>query len=150
MVSTKRILYVEDDRRDKELTLHTFAKHCIHNQVDHVWDGEEALDYLFRRNKYSERADDNPTVVLLDLKLPRVDGLKVLQVIKTTESLRRIPVVVMTSSREDQDLQRCYEYGVNAYVVKPINFHEFVDAIGQVGAFWGIINEPPVESPPEQ
>jgi CheY-like chemotaxis protein len=110
-----------------------------------VRDGEEALDYLFRQNSFSSRPDDLPAVVMLDLKMPKVDGLEVLQRMKGDARLKVIPVVVMTSSREEQDLQKCYQLGVNAYVVKPVNFHEFVDAVKQLGVFWAMLNEPPPE-----
>jgi len=139
----KRILLVEDSPRDAELTLHALAAHNLANEVLHLHDGAEALDYLHRRGEFSGRANGNPAVVLMDLKMPKVDGLEVLRQMKGEPGLATIPVVVMTSSREDRDLQAAYRLGVNAYVVKPVKFKEFVDAVKQVGAFWAILNEPP-------
>jgi DNA-binding response OmpR family regulator len=106
-------------------------------------DGEEALDYLYYRGKYQRRSGENPAVLLLDLKLPKVDGLQVLETIKSDDKLKMIPVVVLTSSREERDMIASYKLGVNAYVVKPVDFHEFVNAIKELGVFWAIINEPP-------
>jgi CheY-like chemotaxis protein len=113
------------------------------NEVVVTRDGEEALDYLFCRGRFKGRTNGNPAVLLLDLKLPKVDGLEVLQQIKSDEKLRLIPVVVLTSSREERDMVASYKLGVNAYVVKPVDFHEFVNAIKELGVFWAIINEPP-------
>lgn len=139
----KRILLVEDDPMDAEMTLRALAAHHLANEVVHLRDGAEALDFLYRRGRFSDRPNGNPAVVLLDLKMPRVDGLEVLRQIKGEPGLRQIPVVVMTSSREDRDLQAAYTLGVNAYVVKPLKFQSFVDAVKQVGAFWAVLNEPP-------
>jgi CheY-like chemotaxis protein len=111
--------------------------------VLHVWDGAEALDYMRRSGKYAGRFEGNPAVVLLDLKMPKVDGLEVLRQLKADPLLKAVPVVVMTSSREDRDLSACYELGVNAYVVKPVEFQSFVEAVQQVGAFWAVLNELP-------
>ncbi|OKH24814.1 two-component system response regulator [Hydrococcus rivularis NIES-593] len=144
----KRILLVEDSIRDVELILTSLAENNLGNEVVVVRDGEEALDYLYRRGLYRLRREGNPVVVLLDLKLPKIDGIEVLTDIKANEALRTVPVVVLTSSREEDDLTRCYELGTNAYVVKPIDFHEFVDAIKGLGLFWAIINEPPPGSMP--
>ena len=144
----KRILLIEDSPRDAELALHALAAHNLANEVLHLHDGAEALDYLHRRGEFSGRANGNPAVVLMDLKMPKVDGLEVLRQIKGEPGLATIPVVVMTSSREDRDLQAAYRLGVNAYVVKPVQFREFVDAVQQVGAFWAILNEPPPGSAP--
>ncbi len=116
----------------------------------HVWDGAEALDYLYRRGEYTGRPEGNPAVVLLDLKMPRVDGLEVLRQVKGDPVLKGVPVVVMTSSREDRDLNTCYELGVNAYVVKPVKFQAFVEAVQQVGAFWAVLNELPPGSVPRR
>lgn len=113
------------------------------NEVVVVRDGADALDYLLRRNAFAERDDGNPAVMLLDLKLPKVDGLEVLKAVRATAELRSIPVVMLTSSREGPDLQRAYELGVNAYVVKPVEFKEFVAAISDLGMFWAVLNEPP-------
>ena len=138
-----RILLVEDDPKDVELTLTALEEYNLANEVVVTRGGEEALDYLFRRGTFSTRSNDNPAVLLLDLKLPKVDGLEVLQQIKSNENLRMIPVVVLTSSREERDVLASYKLGVNAYVVKPVDFHEFVDAIRELGIFWAIINAPP-------
>jgi CheY-like chemotaxis protein len=139
----KKILLVEDDPRDVELTLTALAEHHLANQVKVVGDGAEALDYLYRRGKFQDRAGGNPIVVLLDLKLPKLNGLEVLQIIKADEQLKVIPVVVLSSSRETPDLVKCYQHGVNAYVVKPVDFSEFMRAVQQLGVFWAAINEPP-------
>jgi CheY-like chemotaxis protein len=141
----KRILLVEDSPLDAELTLDALETHHLANEVVHVRDGEEALDYLFRRNSFASRPDDLPAVVMLDLKMPKVDGMEVLQQMKSDPRMKVIPVVIMTSSREEQDLHKSYQLGVNAYVVKPVNFHEFVDAVKQLGVFWAMLNEPPPE-----
>lgn len=139
----RRILYVEDSPRDAELTLQALAESHLANEVIHLGDGADALDYLFRRGEFAGRTNGHPTVILLDLKMPRVDGLEVLRQIRSDAELKAIPVVVMTSSREDSDLAQCYALGVNAYVVKPVKFHEFVDAVKQVGGFWAVLNQPP-------
>lgn len=138
-----RILIVEDDPRDVELTLTALEEYNLANEVVVTRDGEEALDYLYCRGNFNTRNADNPAVLLLDLKLPKVDGLEVLQQIKSDEKLRMIPVVVLTSSREERDMVASYTLGVNAYVVKPVDFHEFVNAIKELGIFWAVINEPP-------
>jgi DNA-binding response OmpR family regulator len=138
-----RILMVEDDPRDVELTLTALAEYNLTNEVVVIHDGEQALDYLYRRGDYKARNNKNPAVLLLDLKLPKVDGLEVLQQVKSDETLKMIPVVVLTSSREERDMVASYKLGVNAYVVKPVDFHEFVNAIKELGMFWAIINEPP-------
>lgn len=139
----KRILLVEDDPRDVELTLAALEEHHLANQVAVVRDGEQALDYLYRRGEFKTRAGGQPILVLLDLKLPKVNGLEVLQSIKADEQLKLIPVVVLTSSRETPDLIECYQLGVNAYVVKPVDFTEFMNAVRQLGIFWAAINELP-------
>jgi CheY-like chemotaxis protein len=138
-----RILIVEDDPKDVELTLTALEEYNLANEVVVTRDGEEALDYLYCRGNFKVRTSDNPAVLLLDLKLPKVDGLEVLQQIKSDEKLRMIPVVVLTSSREERDMVASYKLGVNAYVVKPVDFHEFVNAIKELGVFWAVINEPP-------
>jgi CheY-like chemotaxis protein len=137
------ILLVEDDPKDIELTLTTLEEYNLANEVVVTGDGEEALDYLYRRGAFATRSNGNPAVLLLDLKLPKVDGLEVLQQIKSDEKLRMIPVVVLTSSHEERDMVASYSLGVNAYVVKPVDFYEFVNAIRELGVFWAIINEPP-------
>jgi CheY-like chemotaxis protein len=139
----KRILLADDSPRDTELALDALAQHNLANEVVAVRDGAEALDYLYRRGQFADRASGQPAVVLLDLKMPKVDGLDVLRQIKSDPQLKMIPVVVMTSSREEPDLVNCYQLGVNAYMVKPVQFQEFVEAVKQVGAFWAVINEPP-------
>ena len=138
-----RILIVEDDPKDVELTLIALEEYNLANEVVVTRDGEEALDYLYCRGNFKMRSSDNPAVLLLDLKLPKVNGLEVLQQIKSDEKLKMIPVVVLTSSREERDMVASYKLGVNAYVVKPVDFHEFVNAIKELGIFWAIINEPP-------
>ena len=143
MNSLGRILIVEDDPKDVELALTALDEYNLANEVVVARDGEEALDYLYFRGRFKGRAEGNPSVLLLDLKLPKIDGLEVLQQVKSDEKLRMIPVVVLTSSREERDMVASYKLGVNAYVVKPVDFHEFVNAIKELGIFWAIINEPP-------
>jgi DNA-binding response OmpR family regulator len=138
-----RILLVEDDPSDVELTLDALGEYNLANEVVVTRDGKLALDYLYCRGEFSARSEENPAVVLLDLKLPRVNGLEVLQQVKSDERLKMIPVVVLTSSQEEKDMMRSYKLGVNAYVVKPVDFHEFVNAVKELGVFWGIINQPP-------
>ncbi len=139
----KPILLVEDNPNDLELTLVALERSQLANDVVIKRDGAEALDYLLRRGDYEDRADGNPAVLLLDLKLPKVDGLEVLKTVRETPALRSIPVVMLTSSREEPDLMRAYEMGVNAYVVKPVEFKDFVAAISDLGIFWAVLNEPP-------
>lgn len=139
----KPILLVEDNLNDLELTLVALERSQLANEVIVLRDGAEALDYLFRRGAYADRVDGNPAVLLLDLKLPKVDGLQVLDAIRQSDDLRSIPVVMLTSSREELDLSRAYQLGVNAYVVKPVEFKEFVSAISDLGIFWAVLNEPP-------
>jgi CheY-like chemotaxis protein len=138
----RRILLVEDNPRDQELALDALREYNVANEIVTLRDGAEALDYLYRRGEFATRTDTDPAVVLLDLKMPRVDGLEVLRQIKADPQLKMIPVVMMTSSREEQDLLSSYKLGVNAYVVKPLSFHEFIDAIKVLGAFWAVLNEP--------
>lgn len=139
----KRILVVEDSEQDIELTLAALEGHNVANEVDIARDGAEALDYLLRRGAFADRIGDLPVVILLDLKMPRVDGLEVLRQIKANPELKKIPVVMLTSSREEQDLVTSYELGANAYVVKPVNFQQFMESVKQLGCFWAVINEPP-------
>jgi len=143
MAELKRILLVEDNPNDIELTLAALEENRLANEVVVVRDGEEALDYLNRRGIFKMRTAGHPAVVLLDLKLPKVDGLEVLERLKADPSLKPIPVVMLTSSREEQDLVTSYNLGVNAYVVKPVDFNEFVGAIKELGLFWAVINQPP-------
>ena len=143
MSSLKRILLVEDSVRDAEMALHGLADFNLANHVLHVRDGVEALDYLHRRGQFAGRPPGPPALVMLDLKMPRLDGMELLRHMKRDPNLKSIPVVIMTSSREEPDLVQAYELGVNAYVVKPVKFHEFVDAVKQVGSFWAVLNEPP-------
>ncbi len=143
MAELKRILLVEDSINDIELTLAALEENHLANEVVVTRDGAEALDYLYRRGIFKMRAQGNPAVVLLDLKLPRVDGMEVLRQLKSDPELRKVPVVMLTSSREEQDLLASYNLGVNAYVVKPVEFAEFVTALNKLGLFWAVINEPP-------
>lgn len=137
------ILLVEDNPDDIELTLIALEKTRLANPVVSVRDGEEALDFLRRQGKWAERVDQNPAVILLDKKLPKIDGHEVLKSVRADESLRHIPVVMLTSSREEKDLLRSYDLGVNAYVVKPVAFDDFMAAISDLGMFWAVLNEPP-------
>lgn len=139
----KPILLVEDNPHDLELTLIALSKSQLANEVVVMRDGAEALDYLYRRGEFAGRAVGNPAVILLDLKLPKVDGLEVLKDIRHSDTLRSVPVVMLTSSKEEQDVVRSYELGVNAYVVKPVDFTEFLRAIADLGIFWAVLNEPP-------
>jgi CheY-like chemotaxis protein len=139
----KPILLVEDNPRDLELTLLALEKTNLANEVVTVRDGKEALDYLFRAEEFADRAEGNPAVVLLDLKLPRIDGIQVLEAIRANAVTQTIPVVMLTASREEKDLLRSYKLGVNAYVVKPVAFKEFLTAIRELGIFWAVLNEPP-------
>lgn len=148
MKELKRILLVEDSPNDVELTLAALEENHLANEVVVVRDGEEALDYLYRRGIFKLRIEGNPVVVLLDLKLPKVDGLEVLAQLKSDPTMKVIPIVMLTSSREEQDLIRSYDLGVNAYVVKPVDFHEFVNAIKEIGLFWAVVNQLPPGSLP--
>ncbi len=141
MAQLKSILLAEDNPKDVELTLTALSEHNLANEVVVARDGEEALDYLLRRGRFRERPEDNPAVVLLDLKMPRVDGLEVLRRIKSDDGLKTIPVVMLTSSREERDLIESYRLGINAYVVKPVGFEQFVEAVRQIGVFWALLNE---------
>jgi len=142
-MTVSRILLAEDSAQDVELTLNALAEHNLSNSVDVTRDGAEALDYLFKRGAHAARRNGNPVLILLDLKMPKVDGLEVLRTVKADPRLRTIPVVVLTSSREEQDVVRSYELGVNAYVVKPVGFDKFVGAVRELGLFWMLLNEPP-------
>ena len=142
----KPILLVEDDPSDLELTLLALDRSQLANEVIVARDGQEAIDYLRGEGAWSTRNPGNPAVTLLDLKLPKIDGLEVLEMIRSSDALKSIPVVMLTSSREEQDLVRSYALGVNAYVVKPVEFNEFVEAIADLGVFWAVLNEPPPDS----
>ena len=146
MVKLGRILLVEDDPNDVELTLSALSENHLANEVVVARDGEEALNYLYRRGGYASREEGNPIVVLLDLKLPKVDGMEVLRQVKTDPVLKMIPVVMLTSSREEQDLVGSYELATNGYVVKPVDFQDFVEAVSGMGLFWATINHPPLGS----
>lgn len=143
MNELKRILLVEDDPRDIELTLTALAENNLANEVVVVRDGAEALDFLRYEGGYQIRRKGNPAVILLDLKLPKVDGLQVLREIRSDNALKTIPVCILTSSREERDLIESYNLGVNAYVVKPVGFKEFVTVVQEIGLFWAVINEVP-------
>jgi CheY-like chemotaxis protein len=140
------ILLVEDSVRDAEMTIAALEESLLANRIVHLRDGAEALDYLYRRGTFANNPPGYPCVVLLDLKMPKVDGLEVLRVIKAEPAFKSIPVVMMTSSREESDLVKSYELGVNAYVVKPLGFQDFVNAIRQVGVFWAVLNQLPPAS----
>jgi len=139
----KRIVLAEDDENDVELTVSALQENHVANEIVVVRDGAEALDYLYKRNGYASRSGSNPALLLLDLKMPKVDGLEVLRQVKSDPAMRSIPVVVLTSSREEQDLLRSYDLGVNAYVVKPVDFNEFIGAVKLLGGFWAVLNEQP-------
>jgi CheY-like chemotaxis protein len=143
MSPLKRILLAEDNDRDVELTLAALDEHNLANEVVVARDGAEAMDYLYGRGKFAGHANGLPVVVLLDLKMPKVDGLEVLRQMRNDPEIKHVPVVMITSSREEQDLIRSYQLGVNAYVVKPVDFQKFVESVKQIGVFWAIINEPP-------
>jgi CheY-like chemotaxis protein len=139
----KTILLVEDDPNDVKLTMKALEEYALANNVSIVNDGEEALDFLYYRGKFEDRENGTPIVILLDLKLPKINGLEVLRMIKSDKNLKNIPIVILTSSREESDLDECYELGVNAYVVKPVDFHDFIESIRRLGIFWILTNEPP-------
>jgi CheY-like chemotaxis protein len=146
MVEIRTILFAEDNPKDVELTLEALGDHNLANNVIVVRDGVETMDYLRREGKYKQRKPGNPAVLLLDIKMPRMDGIEVLRAIRKDKTLKMIPVVMLTSSREQQDLIKSYELGVNAYVVKPVDFKEFIEAVKQLGIFWAVINEVPPSS----
>jgi CheY-like chemotaxis protein len=146
MARLRPILLVEDNLKDIELMLVALKKNHFANEIVVARDGAEALDYLYRRGQFRSRDDGLPIAMLLDLKMPKVDGLDVLRQIKSDDTLKIIPVVMLTSSREEEDLVKSYKLGVNAYVVKPVGFQEFVEAIKRTGMFWAVVNEPPPEA----
>jgi CheY-like chemotaxis protein len=143
MLELRRILLVEDDPREVELTLEALAGCNLANEVVVARDGEQALEFLYRQGLFASGASGNPAVILLDIKMPKVDGVEVIRRLKSDGAMRTIPIVVLTSSRESRDVEDCYRLGVNAYVVKPIEFRGFVEAVRAVGVFWALINEPP-------
>lgn len=138
----KKILLAEDDDADAELTIDALKQNNLKNDIVRVANGEEVLDYLFKRGQFKDNKDNIPTVVLLDLKMPKINGIEVLRQIRENPKLKYTPVVVLTSSHEDRDLKSCHELGVNAYIVKPVDFHEFVNAVKTTGNFWGLLNNP--------
>ena len=142
METLQGILLVEDDPKDIELTLTALSEYNLSNEIMVARDGVEALDYLYRRGEFALRPEGKPVVILLDLKMPRLDGVQVLRQLKSDEQMRFVPVVILTSSRESRDLEEAYRFGANAYVVKPVRFTEFVEAIKGIGVFWALINEP--------
>ncbi|HLW94302.1 MAG TPA: response regulator [Solirubrobacteraceae bacterium] len=144
--ATVEILLVEDNPNDLELALHAFQKHKFANSIEVARDGQEALDYLLGGNGRPPGA--RPRIVLLDLKLPKVDGLQVLREIRSTPELAHLPVVILTSSREERDIVESYDLGVNSYIVKPVDFDQFVDAVQTLGLYWLLLNEPPVAMTP--
>ena len=144
-MNIRHILLAEDDPRDAKLTLAALGEFNLANKVTVVNDGEQTLDYLYCRGKFVDRKPGNPVAILLDLKMPKVDGLEVLKTIKSDSHLKMIPIIMLTSSRETPDLVECYSQGVNAYVVKPVDFGEFAKAVKQLGVFWAAVNEPPPE-----
>jgi len=143
MIELKTILLVEDNPQDVELTLEALSEHNLANNVIAVNDGVEAMDYLNYEGRFKDRKKGKPAVMLLDIKMPRMDGIEVLESIRADERFKTLPVVMLTSSREEPDLKRCYELGVNAYVVKPVNFTDFLGAVKQIGFFWAMLNEQP-------
>ena len=143
MIGLRPILLAEDNPNDAELTLEALASSALANQVTHVKDGVEALEFLRCTGQYSERVHCNPAVTILDIKMPRLDGIEVLRAIRSDPDLRSMPVVMLTSSREEQDLVRSYALGINAYVVKPVKFADFLNAVKEIGVFWAMINELP-------
>jgi CheY-like chemotaxis protein len=143
ITNIRKIMLAEDNANDAELTLTALSENRIGNEVVLVRDGAEALDYLYCRGGFAGRTDGNPVLVVLDLKMPKVDGIEVLRQVKSDPVLKHIPVVILTSSREEQDVVKSYDLGVNAYVVKPVAFNEFIDAVKSLGGFWAVVNEPP-------
>ena len=138
------ILLVEDNPSDAELTIRALKKSNLANKLHHVKDGDEALDFIFGQSKYANREIENvPKVILLDLKMPKVNGIEVLRILKADERTKKIPIVVLTSSKEDPDIKECYQLGVNSYVVKPVNFDGFLKAVSDLGLYWLLVNQQP-------
>lgn len=146
MIEIRTILLAEDNPQDVELTIEALSEHNLANNVVAVKDGVEAMEYLNYEGQFKDRKKGNPAVLLLDIKMPRMNGIEVLESIRGNENLKSLPVVMLTSSREEPDLKRCYELGVNAYVVKPVNFKDFLDAVKHIGIFWAMLNEYPYEN----
>jgi CheY-like chemotaxis protein len=146
MKELKTILLAEDNPQDVELTIEALKEHKLANQLVVVNDGVEVMEYLNYEGKFKERKKGNPVVLLLDIKMPRMDGIEVLEAIRSSEKLKMLPIVMLTASREEPDLKKCYDLGVNAYVVKPVEFRDFLDAVKHIGVFWAMLNEkPPME-----
>ncbi|MDP2724349.1 MAG: response regulator [Bacteroidales bacterium] len=143
MIEIKTILLAEDNPLDRELTIEALYEHNLANQVISVKDGVETMEYLNCEGQFKNRAKGNPAVLLLDIKMPRMDGIEVLEAIRRNDKLKALPVVMLTASREEPDLKKCYELGVNAYVVKPVDFKEFMEAVKHIGIFWAMLNEQP-------
>ena len=146
MKKLKTILLAEDNPQDVELTIEALKEHNLANNIVSVGDGVEAMEYLKYEGKFKNREKGNPAILLLDIKMPRMDGIEVLEAIRNDDRLKTLPIVMLTSSREEPDLKKCYTLGVNAYVVKPVNFKEFIDAVKHIGIFWAILNEQPSEN----
>ncbi|MBU4327317.1 MAG: response regulator [Proteobacteria bacterium] len=145
MIELKTILLAEDNPNDVELTIEALTENNLANNVIAVNDGVEVMEYLRYEGKYKQRKKGQPAVLLLDIKMPRMDGIEVLQYIRSDDQLKMLPVVMLTSSREEPDLKKCYALGVNAYVVKPVNFKDFLDAVKHIGVFWALLNEHPIK-----
>ncbi|MBU3984439.1 MAG: response regulator [Proteobacteria bacterium] len=145
MIELKTILLAEDNPNDVELTIEALTENNLANNVIAVNDGVEAMEFLRYEGKYKQRKKGQPAVLLLDIKMPRMDGIEVLQYIRSDDQLKMLPVVMLTSSREEPDLKKCYALGVNAYVVKPVNFKDFLDAVKHIGVFWALLNEHPIK-----
>jgi CheY-like chemotaxis protein len=139
----KRILIVDDSPKDVELVISALAEKNLANEVDIAEDGEEALDYLYRRGKFVDRENGNPTVILLDIKMPKMNGIEVLKHIRCTPEFKMIPIIMVTSSHEERDLVESYKLGANSYVVKPVDIVQFIDAIKTLGQYWVVINQLP-------
>lgn len=147
-INEVEILLVEDNKTDAELAIHALKKVKLANHLIHVKDGVEALEFLFGKGKYAARiSKGNPKVILLDIKMPRLDGIEVLKQIRGNPSTKRIPVVIMTSSKEEHDIIRSYELGVNSFIVKPVDFNSFSKAVSELGMYWVLMNEPPIIIP---
>ena len=139
----RRILIVDDSPKDVELTLSALAENHFANEIVVTEDGEEALDYLYRRGKYKDFEPGNPAVILLDIKIPKIDGIEVLKIIRSDSKLKTVPVIMVTSSSEERDMIKSYDLGANSYVVKPIDIHQFIEAIKILGQYWAVVNQPP-------